>query len=100
MLMSKNLLAFFLDDLKIVRVLCRHKMDDQSLCGGIVEIPIEKLSKIQECPVCQRSLKLGTTGQAFRDLANAITNLQKDESVATLEFITEQTRPAQSDNKG
>ena len=70
-----------LAELKTVRLVCGHKVRDGDKtrdCGAIVEIPLDQLANVGDCPLCQNSLRPPTeaSGTLFARLASAITGLQ------------------------
>jgi hypothetical protein len=84
--MSETLFKFLLSEVKLVRVTCRHKMDDGSECGGVVEVPIEKLAKVIKCPVCDNHYAHNYSPFAVlgKNLQDAVA---LEVSAAKLEFV-------------
>jgi hypothetical protein len=58
--MSKKFLQILFDEIKIVRIVCRHPVqvgnDKTEPCGAIIEIPLDKLPTVKKCPLCTHSL--------------------------------------------
>lgn len=52
----RNLFTFVLDELKTIRVRCKHK-DNGKECGGIVEVPIARLGSLGKCPLCKEAFQ-------------------------------------------
>lgn len=79
--MSRNLFAFFLSELKIVRIICPH-------CSAVLEVTTEQLdarfNDDPKCGACGKSygLKIGTD--------NILANLGK--ALAQFKIVSENTK--------
>jgi hypothetical protein len=82
--MSEHPLTVLLSDLSTVRIVCRHKADGTS-CGVAVEVPVERLGQLEECPVCHNSFD-PMAGKLCTSLGRAITQLQAHKGVQ-VEFV-------------
>jgi hypothetical protein len=102
--MSEKLLRFLLDELNVIRLVCRA-------CGAAVELPIAKLAASQRvipCPVCN-----GKTGQApilrdgranqedaFSRLANAIQDIRQMKNVDVQFVLPENPKEGSHETQG
>jgi hypothetical protein len=82
--MSEHLLTVLLSDLSTVRIVCQHK-GDRTSCGVAVEVPVEKLGQLEECPVCHTSFD-PMARKLYISLGRAITQLQAHKGVQ-VEFV-------------
>jgi hypothetical protein len=87
--MSEHLLKFLLTELSIVRVVCAKPG-----CGGVVEVLLEQLGKVIECPVCQADLRDHHAHMpedkkpgVFAALAEALRMAQSLQGQARVEFV-------------
>ena len=82
--MSKSLLSFYLRELTVIRILCKKEG-----CGGIVEMPTEKLKGRQDiwCPLCRTEFNVLSDGHsAFASLGQSIGDLTRMKD-CDLEFV-------------
>jgi hypothetical protein len=89
--MSKKLLSFLLKELTTVRVICKGKFG-QGDCQGIVEVPLEKIDHLGDCPFCHRPFQdSADTVPRLKNLATAIRNMNEPAVTGryVLEFVLE-----------
>jgi hypothetical protein len=86
--MSKKLLSFFLDELKIIRVTCQSHV-----CGATVEAPIEKAEGIFSgvCPVCKKSYFGKVVSSPISMLAKIICEIAAAKDDIKIEFVIPDT---------
>lgn len=86
--MSEQLFKFLLSEITVIRVHCRN-----SRCGGIVEVPIEKLASMFgpcACPLCNQPFDTGTfsrDGSLFHVFAKSIERLKQIKDNVEIEFV-------------
>jgi hypothetical protein len=83
---SELLFKFLLSEITTVRVHCRN-----SVCGGVVEVPVEKLASVfaqPDCPICHRAFGTsGVGGQTLPLLGQIVQELQKIKDKVEIEFV-------------
>lgn len=68
--MPEHLLRVLLSELTLVRVVCQ-RTDAGQLCGGTVEVPLDRLHQLGQCPVCHNHFN-STDDHRFIELARVI----------------------------
>jgi hypothetical protein len=92
--MSEKLFKFLLSKVTAIRVHCRNKV-----CGGVVEIPIDKLGILYRdctCPLCRQPFDSGEwdaggiplhSSNLFRVYAEVIKRLNAIKDRVEIEFV-------------
>jgi hypothetical protein len=93
--MSRELLAFLLSELQIVRMVCQGKRNNGP-CGHVIELPLEQLgtffNQVSGCPFCKTPFGVFSGGPStmedpFGPLAKAIADLRSIGGRIQLEFV-------------
>ena len=89
--MSEKLFKFLLSEITLVRVHCRN-----DVCGGVIEIPIEKLGTVFRncsCPLCHRQFDQGNWhgDNLLMIFAEAVKRLNGIKDKVGLEFVLPDT---------
>lgn len=79
--MSEHLLKFLLSELKTVRIHCRA-----ACCGGVAEIPIDRLGQPIGCPLCRTVWMDASKQPLLKGLGNAVAALGNASEVS-VEFV-------------
>src|ERR1700722_13531213 len=86
--MSRKLLAFFLKELELVRIICRS-----DVCGITLEVPISQLGtilKANSCPVCHAPFcdpRADKQANWLARLAEVVAGLKASAKLVDVEFI-------------
>jgi hypothetical protein len=74
--MSETLFKFLFSEVVTIRVTCQRKVNEGEICGGTVEIPINKLRKISCCPFCSNPFE-NSNPSPFGGLQGVIEHMVK-----------------------
>jgi hypothetical protein len=72
--MSETLFKFLLSEIKTIRITCERLHNGQP-CGGIAEIPVDRLGQEVACPVCRNAFPVGLDGNSLEPLQRVIKTL-------------------------
>jgi hypothetical protein len=94
--MSETVLKILLKELRLVRLLCQRQKDGGP-CGGVVEVPLQRLTSVKKCPVCAADMMPDLDKHdRLKDLAEAIGRLNDVDQTVTVEFVVRELPVPQS----
>ena len=83
--MREAKMALALRELQTVRLICRQ---GATPCNGVVEVALDKLSKVRTCPVCGNGIQPDTSDQHYlAELAKVVGQVLASDKRYELEFV-------------